>query len=75
MAAGLKTIIALWFVCIHTEAGVVVSPLATLKSARHRLSPRHPLLCPLPQLPHPPRSDHTCPCAITNLHLREIHES
>lgn len=38
---------------------------------RHRLHPCHPLLRPLPQLPHPPRRCNLRPCACAQLDMQQ----
>lgn len=57
MAAGLKTIIALSFVCLTVnDQSPHLSPFVCLPNfdlgPSHRLPPRYPILRPLSQLPH-----------------------
>ena len=39
---------------------------------RHRLPPRHPLLCVMGQLPPPTCGRHLCPCTSTELDMWEV---
>ena len=86
MAAGLKTIIALSFVCF--DVFFLLSPpiyilgywlrLTTnplFLGSRHRIPPRHPVLCPLPQLPHSAGRSHLRTRTIAELDMREMCES
>ena len=72
MAAGLKTIIALSFVC---RVDPSQSCLLTVDAGPcYRLPPCHPLRCSLPQLPYAPRRCDICASAFTELGMFEMRQ-
>jgi hypothetical protein len=69
-AAGLKTIIALSFVCLPLSHAPVTSYLTLPLGPRHWVPPRHPVRRSIQELPHSSCCAHLCHCSGAELAMR-----